>query len=146
MALLCRPSRVPLQVFSGLRGDVMEIFMKKNDILLIIFILALGFLISFFSSSHNSVTGTTVKVRIDGQNYKTFSLSEEGHFIIETDFGSNELVIEGGRVYICNADCDGEDCIRMGKISRKGERLVCLPHHLEIYIEGDDSDVDTVAY
>ena len=46
-------------------------------------------------------------------------------------------MIENGMAYVTDADCPDQVCIRMGKISKTGENIVCLPHKLVIQVEGD---------
>lgn len=58
---------------------------------------------------------------------RTIRLGEEDH---------NILQISGGAAAVIEANCGDHTCIRMGEISREGERIVCLPHELIIRIEG----------
>ena len=60
--------------------------------------------------------------------------------------GFNLIRVQGGTVYIADADCPDRTCVRMGAISRAGETLVCLPHRLTITLEGAaDSALDAVT-
>ena len=56
---------------------------------------------------------------------------------IQTAKGMNILEIKNGMAYVTEADCPDQVCIRMGKISKTGENIVCLPHKLVIQVEGD---------
>ncbi len=123
----------------------MQKYMKKNDIWLLLVILILGVSITFFSS-HAAVRSknSNVIVKVDGQIIHCYSL-DDGRYDITTEYGYNIIEICDGKICVMESDCDGRDCIKMGSISKAGGQIVCLPHHLEIYLEGD-TDVDTVAY
>ena len=41
--------------------------------------------------------------------------------------------------HVTDADCPDQVCIRMGKISKTGENIVCLPHKLVVQLEGDSA-------
>lgn len=96
-----------------------------------------------------SAPGAKVEVSILGadsnQNIvKTFDLSQDTTFTIMTDpgtddepNGTNLLVIQDGKVWISEANCPNQDCVKMGKISMNGELLVCLPHKVTVSIVGE---------
>ena len=77
------------------------------------------------------------------------SLGEDGTYPIETDLGTNVIVVEGGKAHMESADCPGHDCIDQGAIGSAGEIIVCLPHKLIVSVEsasGADGDaMDTMA-
>lgn len=50
--------------------------------------------------------------------------------------GRNVLVIAGGKAHIQEADCPDGLCVRQGWISGDGQTLTCLPHQLQVTIEG----------
>ena len=58
--------------------------------------------------------------------------------------GSNILVVENGEAWVSDADCPDKVCMGMGKISRNGEFIACLPNRLLIVVEGaaEQSPVD----
>ena len=62
------------------------------------------------------------------------SLQDEGRYEIETSFGKNVVVIGGGRVYVSDADCPHQDCVRQGAIDEVGEQIICLPHRMIVEI------------
>lgn len=90
--------------------------------------------------------GTIVEVSVIDQQsnktlLKTFDLSENTTYPIITDSdnddaveGTNLLVIQDNRVWISEANCPNQDCVKQGKISMNGEMLVCLPHRLTVSI------------
>ena len=51
----------------------------------------------------------------------------------------NVLEIAGGQAAVREANCGDHTCVRTGAISREGEVIVCLPHHLTVRVEGGDA-------
>lgn len=123
--------------------------MKKNDIILIVFLLLTGALISFINWRDNrpgSIEENKAIIYVDSKPYMEIDLSVSKDYDIETEFGCNSIRVENGKLFISDADCSGKDCTKMGKICNKGEFICCIPHRLYICIEGNDSFVDTVTY
>lgn len=130
-------------------GNGKEEFWKRyrSDIILISIVLLIGIFALAFQ--HLSMkTGRTVKVYIEGQEVKSFSLDEDAEYKIvvalDSEGSSNDadeleeyniLVIESGKAYISEADCHEQICVKHNAISKTGETIVCLPHSLVIEIE-----------
>ncbi len=75
---------------------------------------------------------------------ETFDLSQNRSFTISTKpehdgepAGINHLIIQDGEVWISEANCPNQDCVKKGKISMNGEMLVCLPHRVTVSIVGE---------
>ena len=51
-----------------------------------------------------------------------------GNVVFRVDKGTNTLVIENGQAHFINSDCPDKTCQKIGKISKSGETIVCLPH------------------
>ena len=66
-----------------------------------------------------------------------FPLSVNAEQTVSTKLGMNVVVVEDGKVYVRDADCDNHDCIRQGKISSPGRQIICLPHKLWIEVVDD---------
>lgn len=78
------------------------------------------------------------------------SLARDSETVITTSFGTNVVVVEGGAVFVRDADCDNHDCIRQGSIDAPGRQIICLPHELWIEVVGADDaagelDLDAAA-
>ena len=115
----------------------------RYDIILISVILALAIIISFVMILTRE-GGNYVEVELDGELVATYSLEEEGEYILNG--GTNILVIKEGEAYLIYADCPDHRCIRYGKISFVGESIICLPNRLAITVRGDSDDgVDIVS-
>ena len=89
--------------------------------------------------------GAAVQVLQDGEEIARYPLREDRTVTIgETDY--NVLQIRDGEAAVVDANCGDHTCVRTGAVSRAGERIICLPHRLEIrVIGGADGDVDIMA-
>ena len=85
-----------------------------------------------------------VTVRLDGQTVENIPLNRDGEYTLSTPYGENVLRVDDGRAYIVRADCPGRDCMK-GTLSRPGDVIACLPHHLVIQVEGE-SGLDAVSH
>ncbi len=101
-------------------------------------VLLLGAVIAFIIINSSKEDGAFVKVT-DGENVTEYSLFENGEYPLAG--GKNILVIEGGVAYIKSADCPDKLCVKYGKISKSGERIVCLPNKVMIEVFGEDEEV-----
>ena len=88
-------------------------------------------------------------VYLDGVLVESFDLtgsSSSRSFVVEGDFGYNEIVVDSGRVRVVQANCPNGYCIRQGWVSGGAVPIVCLPHRLVIRFDGGGlPDVDAVT-
>ena len=89
--------------------------------------------------------GSAVIVEQNGRETARYALSEDRTVRIEGEGGYNLLVIEGGEVYLSEADCPTQLCMKTGKIRYAGQSIVCLPHKLAVRIMGGASGLDGVT-
>jgi hypothetical protein len=108
--------------------------MKKNDI---VFIVLAGFLIAgaflafeIVSNSH----GRTVVIEEGNEVVGSYRLSEDRTIPVQGPLGISTVVIEHGEVYMADSPCANKVCIDMGKISEKGDSIICLPNRIYITI------------
>ena len=120
--------------------------MKKNDLILIGAVLLLAVLVFGWSSSKKQEAGGTAVVYVDTEEIGSYSLEEDGEYVIETEQGENVLVIKDGTADITEADCPDKLCVKQRKISKNGETLVCLPHKVVVEIKSSqESELDGVT-
>ena len=120
-------------------------FFKKADIFLFAFLILLGAGSLLFVRCLGADGADTVKILVDGEPYRVCSLSKNSVIDVQTEYGSNTVIIEDGSVCVSESDCSGHDCERFGRISTPGSTIMCIPHHLCIVI-GGESEVDAVVY
>lgn len=61
--------------------------------------------------------------------------------IIQPDGGENTVTLTGNSVYMTEANCDGQDCVQMGEVTREnlevrvmGGFIICLPHRISVEV------------
>ena len=66
--------------------------------------------------------------------------------VIQGVGGSNTIICGVDGVAVVAADCPDGVCVSQGKISRPGQSIVCLPHHLVVRVQGaEEAEVDGIA-
>ena len=119
-------------------------FMQCIIIVLAVFVMAgMLFFIRFFVQSN----GAWVVITLDGQEMIRYNIMEDGTYTIEgkgTDF--NVLVIREGTAFIEKANCQNQVCVHSKPISYTGETITCLPHRIQVSIEGGEKqEYDTIT-
>jgi hypothetical protein len=109
--------------------------MKKSDIafILITALLIGGAFLAFetISNSH----GRTVVVEEGNEVVGSYNLSEDRTVPVQGPLGISTIVIEHGQVYMADSPCANKVCIDMGRISEKGDSIICLPNRVYITIQ-----------
>ena len=87
-------------------------------------------------------------IEIDGKEYARYTLDGSAEFEedIITPGGVNRIRVSGQGIEVISADCPGLIDVKRGMISKSGESIVCLPHRLVIYIEGENAVTDSISY
>ena len=118
--------------------------MNKKDMLLIVLIGC--FAIGLFLLFGHKENGSRVVITVDGAIYGEYALSDAQTIMVDTSYGRNDVIIDGGQVWIQEADCKDLYCVKQGKISKTNDRIICLPHKLVVEITSqtvDDNAKDT---
>lgn len=76
-----------------------------------------------------------VKITEDNEVLYTVSLYKDA--VIELEH--NTVVVQKGKVYVSRADCKNQICVNTGKISKKGEQIICLPNKIIVEVKGDEN-------
>lgn len=121
---------------------------KKADIILAAFLCLAAFLLLLAGGIQGRYQDALwVRGYLDGKCVCEYPIDCDIKTTIRTpdQNGSNVLVIDQKKVYIASADCPGQDCVKMGMITKSGEELICLPHKLVIRIEGGDNAIDAIS-
>ena len=110
--------------------------MKKREIIIFgtIFLVALGLILMMQLMPTGETK--TVLITIDGEEYKRIEIDDSTYetFTIETEHGTNEVVIENGKVNVIAADCPNQICVNTKEANSPGDLIVCLPHKVVIEI------------
>lgn len=118
---------------------------RRGDLLLLGGFLLIGCIIGIVLLYTGS-KGGEVQVRVAGEIRESYPLGEDRTVEVKgIGGGSNLLVIEDGKAYISEATCPDKVCIGMGKISRRGESVVCLPNQVVIeVVSGSEKETDDI--
>lgn len=109
----------------------------KNDILLMVGILAaaiLGIAVNFMTPAEKNGYVTII---IDGQIDRVCALNEDQTF--EINHGTNQVRISNGSVRMTESDCPDQICVHHKSIAKKGESIICLPNKILLQIEGAEA-------
>lgn len=104
--------------------------MKKGDFVIIstivfAFVLSIVLLVSFSKQGSRVIIKQDNKIIYD----KSININET------VDTGTNTIVIKNGIIYMDDASCKNQICVNTGKISKKGESIVCLPNRIIVEIK-----------
>ena len=83
-----------------------------------------------------------VYITLDGKPLLDLPFAEEHTVrIIQPDGGENTVSLTGSSVYMTEANCEGQDCVQMGEVTREnlevrvmGGFIICLPHKLSVEV------------
>jgi len=124
--------------------------MRKADFYIIgaVLLMALIGVMVFYIDSDN--TGAVyAEIYVFGELIHSVLL-DSGHddILIENiNDGSNLIRITEYGVYIVEASCRNQHCVRSGKLFRPGQIIACLPNRVLIRLVGlEEGGVDAVAY
>lgn len=118
---------------------------KIRSIMIFIAVVAAALCMILVNGSKGS--GAEAVVTVDGEVYATLPLNEDTSLTVDDGQGGyNRIVVEGGTVYVAEADCANQVCVNTAAISRNGQVIACIPHGLVITVTAADGEVDTVAY
>lgn len=123
----------------------MDPSMNRNDRILIVAALLVALLGFAWISLRQSEGGNAV-VLVDGEEYASYPLGQDGEYRIETDRGSNLLVIKNGAADMTEADCPDKLCVKQKAVDKDGETIVCLPHRVVVEIQAEEeTELDGVT-
>jgi hypothetical protein len=130
-----------------MRNTSVKIF-RRADLILILIVAAIIAAAAMILAGHQMLalpggsSGSQVEITQDGETTH-LPLSQDTTMVLSSDSGgTNTLVVKNGEVWISEADCPDQICVKMGSISRTGQTIVCMPHQLVIRIISEDQEID----
>lgn len=107
-------------------------------LVIVLFVLITSGLLFLFRSIIEK-DGIWVVVILNGEEQMRYSLVEDGtYYIYGEGIEYNKLVILNGEASIVEANCKNQFCVHSKAISHNGETITCLPHKIQITIEGGE--------
>ncbi len=125
--------------------------LTKGDKIIAVFLalLALGTYLTF-AFCVSAVSPDSVEIFVDGEKYASYTLSgldEEKTVKISSAYGENLLRLFPDGVQMIDATCPDKRDVRMGKITKPGQTIICIPNRVLVKLRGDaDDTVDKVTY
>ena len=117
--------------------------LKLADLILIVTIIISILVIAIELYGKNS---TGKKVLIIGQDYrKEFSLRNYKKVEVPGPLGNTVVVIKNNKAWVEYSPCREKICMKMGKINRVGQQIICVPNRILVEIEGKNGDIDAVS-
>lgn len=87
--------------------------------------------------------GLRVIVTVDGEEKANLPFGTEHTLQVIQDSGRNTVRITKDAVYMEEADCHGQDCVKMEPVTRDnlemrvmGGFIICLPHRVSVEVRG----------
>ena len=119
--------------------------LKAGDILIIICVLlvAVSVFTAFFVLSFSS-KDAVLTVSSDGLE-KSYPISENAEFTVESRGYTLKVVIENGSVRVESSDCPDKVCVHTPSVSRTGQMIACVPAAVTLRISGEEAENDFVA-
>lgn len=109
--------------------------MKKNTFWLVIIAgLAVAALAFALILPRFREEGDLVRIRQEQEVLYLLPLNEDKRLTIPYGDGYNLVVIENGQVYVAEASCPDQTCVRHKPTSQTKDPIVCLPHRLEVEV------------
>lgn len=119
-------------------------FVKKGDILIYLFVLALATLILLFFAKNES---TRVTVEQGGKTLYALDLSDtrlDGKELLVEGKYQNTILIQEGKIYVTKATCPDRLCVHSLPLSRDGGVICCVPNGVVITARNDKADWDVI--
>lgn len=129
--------------------DFIKTNMKVADAILAVSVAGIALALFLFNIIQGkNIDRLQVSIYQDAKLIETYTIDDSFSLtkIYTSDRGSNKMVIENNEVYIIESSCPDHLCELMGKISKPGEIITCLPNRLQIVIEGDKEDIDSINF
>lgn len=113
---------------------------KKRNTIILIVVVALVLLAGFIvQKTMLSDSGVDVVLQLEGRELARMDIARDTEVVVRSlDGGYNIVHVEDGAVWVTDADCGDQTCVRTGKAWKEGQVIACLPHRLIIYVEGEN--------
>lgn len=112
------------------------LFFKTDIFILLLILVIVAFSVAMVT---NKAQGDYVEIYYKGQLISRHSLSEEKTIPIDKH-GHNVIVISGKKVFMAEADCENQICVKSAKISLDAQRIICAPNGIVVIVRGGELD------
>lgn len=115
--------------------------LRLRDAIIIVSVIAAAFV--FYALLPED--GGAAAVSVDGEAVAELPLDVSGEYSFPK-VPDMIFTVADGSVSVTESGCGDKICVRTGKISRKGEAIICVPNKVVVEIKGNqtESGVDAV--
>jgi len=78
--------------------------------------------------------GNLAQVYLDNRLIDTIDLAQNRTYTYSVPLGEISLQVTGGQAQVIASQCPLKTCQKMGRISRQGEIIVCLPNKFMVVV------------
>ncbi len=115
-----------------------HIQIKPGDIILSIALLIVS-LMCMWMIIHGKTSGEEADIYLDGKLVQTVRLNKNQNIELVSTLGEINIHVNNHKIWIHQVACPDQTCKKMGKITKTGETIVCVPNKLVIVIKGKRS-------
>ena len=116
--------------------------MKRADLLVTLIVFVLAAVLFAASNRGGASAGMVAVIYENGVITEKITLESERYY----KTAGNELLLEPDGATMIWADCDSQDCVHSGKITRQGGVIACLPNRVMVRLEGgSEEEYDAIA-
>ena len=87
----------------------------------------------------NRAPASAAAVYLEGEKIAILDLSKDQTYEIDGKYHA-VITVKDGAVCVSRSDCPNGDCVRSGKINKKGQSIVCLPNRLTVSVGEEKLD------
>ena len=123
---------------------------RKTDLYLIagLLLVAVTLFVGIRLYGKMTTTEAVAVVTVDGKEYGRYPLEKNHTETIHLSDGSyNTFEVKDGYVSMTDASCPDQICVNHSRISKKNEKIVCLPDKVVITVEnGEEAEIDVLVH
>ena len=108
---------------------------------------AVAVTVFFFCYAFSSGSGQTrLLIQEESQTF-IYPLNSNSDIFVSGPLGKTRVHIRGGEAFVADSPCRDKLCLSMGRISRGGLWIACLPNRVFLRVESSGGEeVDAAAY
>ena len=75
-----------------------------------------------------------------------YPLGSDTEISVSGPLGETRVVIQGGAAFVLDSPCRDKLCVSMGRVTRHGGWIACLPNRVILSVKTQKDEVDAAAY
>ncbi len=127
----------------------MKLFTKGDKVVVaLVLLIAIGTYAAFATFIADK-SPDFLQIFVDGALYASYNLNEikgEKTVEISSTYGTNTLKFDSDGAEMIETSCPDKTDIRLGKITKSGQVIICAPNRLIVRLSGGDDKIDKVTY